>query len=158
LGVEVSQLEDKYGASINKLLERSRGADFFEDTMRNYIVFGMLEDSFRKLAKGLTPARRLKVEELLSAQELEKLSQATLLSAISADPKLGHRMALYGRMVVADCLLEIRNMIDFDKVLSSSSYKDETDRTRAQFKVLEPYTSELIASHTVRMDQLGLTA
>jgi hypothetical protein len=158
LGVEGRQLEGKYGASINKLLERSRGADFFEDTMRNYIVFGMLEDSFRRLAKGLTPARRLKVEELLFAQELEKLSQSTLFAAIAADPKLGHRLALYGRMVVADCLLEIKNLIDFDKVLPFGTYQDETERTRAQFKALEPYTSELIAAHTVRMDQLGLTA
>ncbi|MEY3586738.1 MAG: hypothetical protein RJB32_34, partial [Actinomycetota bacterium] len=29
---------------------------------------------------------------------------------------------------------------------------------RTQFKALEPYTSELIAQHTVRMDRLGLTA
>jgi hypothetical protein len=61
-------------------------------------------------------------------------------------------------MVVADCLLEIRNLVDFDKVLPAANYQDETERTRAQFKTLEPYTSELIAAHTVRMDQLGLTA
>ncbi|MFM1958435.1 MAG: hypothetical protein RI929_798 [Actinomycetota bacterium] len=158
LGVEASALESLYGPSMNQLLQRTRGADFFEDMMRNYIVFGMLQDSFRRLAKGLTPAKRLKVEELLAAQELEKLAQATLSSAIDADSKLGHRMALYGRMVVADCLLEIRNLVDFDKVLPASNYQDETERTRAQFKTLEPYTSELIAAHTVRMDQLGLTA
>lgn len=158
LGVEASKLEQLYGSSVNQLLERTRGADFYEDMMRNYIVFGMLQDSFRRLAKGLTPARRLKVEDLLAAQELEKLAQSTLFAAIAADPKLGHRMALYGRMVVADCLLEIRNLIDFDKVLPAASYQDQTERTRAQFKILEPYTSELIAAHTVRMDQLGLTA
>jgi hypothetical protein len=158
LGVEASALESLYGSSMNQLLQRTRGADFFEDMMRNYIVFGMLQDSFRRLAKGLTPAKRLKVEELMAAQELEKLAQATLSSAIDADSKLGHRMALYGRMVVADCLLEIRNLVDFDKVLPAVSYQDETERTRAQFKTLEPYTSELIAAHTVRMDQLGLTA
>ncbi len=158
LGVEASKLEKLYGSSMNQLLERTSGADFNEDMMRNYIVFGMLQDSFRRLAKGLTPARRLKVEELLAAQELKKLAQTTLHSAIESDPKVGHRMALYGRMVVADCLLEIRNLIDFDKVLPAASYQDETERTRAQFKTLEPYTSELIAAHTVRMDQLGLTA
>jgi hypothetical protein len=158
LGVEASALESLYGSSMNQLLQRTRGADFFEDMMRNYIVFGMLQDSFRRLAKGLTPAKRLKVEELMAAQELEKLAQATLSSAIDADSKLGHRMALYGRMVVADCLLEIRNLVDFDKVLPAANYQDETERTRAQFKTLEPYTSELIAAHTVRMDQLGLTA
>jgi hypothetical protein len=158
LGVEVSQLEKYYGASMNQLLERTRGSDFFEDLMRNYIVFGMLEDSYHRLAKGLAPAKRLKVEELLSGSELEKLSQSTLFGAIAQDPKLGHRMALYGRMVVADVLLEVRNSVSFEKVLTSVNFSDETDRTRSQFKALEPYTSELIAAHTVRMDQLGLTA
>ena len=87
LGVEASKLEQLYGSSVNQLLERTRGADFYEDMMRNYIVFGMLQDSFRRLAKGLTPARRLKVEDLLAAQELEKLAQSTLFAAIAADPK-----------------------------------------------------------------------
>ncbi|MFM1767041.1 MAG: hypothetical protein RIR81_422, partial [Actinomycetota bacterium] len=58
LGVEASALESLYGPSMNQLLQRTRGADFFEDMMRNYIVFGMLQDSFRRLAKGLTPAKR----------------------------------------------------------------------------------------------------
>lgn len=158
LDVSPSELDSLYGNSINQLLSRTKGTDFFEEMMRDYIVFGMLEDSYRKLAKGLTPARRLKVEELLSHQDLEKLAQSALFGAIAQDPKLGHRLALFGRMVVADCLLEVRNTISFEKVLPSGSFKNEIDRTRAQFKALEPYTSELIAAHTVRMDQLGLTA
>ena len=157
-GIEANQLEDLYGDSMNQLLARTKGADFHEEMMRNYIVFGMLLDSYRRLAKGLTPAKRLKVEEPLGAQELEKLAQSTLFAAIAVDPKLGHRMALFGRMVVADCLLEVRNSISFEKVLTAGNFKDDTERTRAQFKALEPYTSELIAAHTVRMDQLGLTA
>jgi len=158
LDVSPSELDSLYGNSINQLLSRTKGTDFYEEMMRDYIVFGMLEDSYRKLAKGLTPARRLKVEELLSHQDLEKLAQSALFGAIAQDPKLGHRLALFGRMVVADCLLEVRNTISFEKVLPSGSFKNEIDRTRAQFKALEPYTSELIAAHTVRMDQLGLTA
>jgi hypothetical protein len=157
-GVTPSELDGLYGNSINQLLSRTKGADFFEDMMRDYIVFGMLEDSYRKLAKGLTASKRLKVEELLSHQDLEKLSQTALFGAIAQDPKLGHRLALFGRMVVADCLLEIRSSVSFEKVLPVATYPSETDRTRAQFKTLEPYTSELIAAHTVRMDQLGLTA
>jgi hypothetical protein len=158
LDVSPSELDSLYGNTINQLLSRTKGADFYEEMMRDYIVFGMLEDSYRKLAKGLAPARRLKVEELLSHQDLQKLAQSALFGAIAQDPKLGHRLALFGRMVVADCLLEVRNTISFEKVLPSGSFKNEIDRTRAQFKALEPYTSELIAAHTVRMDQLGLTA
>ena len=158
LDVSPAELDALYGNSINQLLSRTKGADFYEEMMRDYIVFGMLEDSFRKLAKGLAAARRIKVEELLSHQELEQLSQSTLFDAIAQDPKLGHRLALFGRMVVADCLLEIRNTVSFEKVLLTGSFKNDADKTRAQFKALEPYTSELIAAHTVRMDQLGLSA
>jgi len=158
LDVVPSELDALYGTSINNLMSRTKGADFYEEMMRDYIVFGMLEDSFRRLAKGLSAARRIKVEELLSHQELEQLAQVTLFGAIAQDQKLGHRLALFGRMVVADCLLEVRNTISFEKVLPSDSFKSEIERTRAQFKALEPYTSELIAAHTVRMDQLGLTA
>ena len=149
LDVSPAELDALYGNSINQLLSRTKGADFYEELMR---------DSVRKLAKGLTAARRIKVEELLSHQELEQLSQSTLFDAIAQDPKLGHRLALFGRMVVADCLLEIRNTVSFEKVLLTGSFKNDADKTRAQFKALEPYTSELIAAHTVRMDQLGLSA
>ena len=90
--------------------------------------------------------------------EISGTDGQSLFGAIAQDPKLGHKLALFGRMVVADCLLEIRNSISFEKVLPEGSYKTDTERTRAQFKALEPYTSELIAAHTVRMDQLGLTA
>jgi hypothetical protein len=158
LGVTPGEIDALYGNSINQLLGRTKVADFYEEMMRDYIVFGMLEDSLRKLARGLTPARRIKVEELLSHRELEKLALTTLFGAIAQDPKLGHRLALFGRMVVADCLLEIRNTISFEKVLPAGSFKNETERTRAQFQAIEPYTSELIAAHALRMDQLGLNA
>jgi hypothetical protein len=35
---------------------------------------------------------------------------------------------------------------------------DAVALAREQFKTLEPFTSALIAKHTVRMDLLGLTA
>jgi hypothetical protein len=158
LGVDVSTLESKYGQRIFMLLERTRGSDGIEDLMRNYLVFGMLEDSYRKLAKGLAPARRLKVEELLADKSLSELMFKTLYSAIEQDAPLGHRLALYGRMVVADTLLEIRDSVDLHKVLTLLPGLTPAETTRGQFKVLEPYTSELIAEHTVRMDRLGLTA
>jgi hypothetical protein len=61
-------------------------------------------------------------------------------------------------MIVADVLLEIRDSVELSKIVEFQSGLDAVDKARAQFKALEPYTSELIAEHTVRMDRLGLTA
>lgn len=158
LGVDVSTLEARYGSRANALYERIHGSDLFEDLMLDYIGFGMLMDSYRRLAKGLTPAKRLRVEELIEDNSMEKELLAILLGAIEADAKLGHRLAMYGRMIVADLLLEVRDSVSLEKILKLDGLDDQTETARAQFKALEPYTSELIAQHTVRMDRLGLTA
>jgi len=81
-----------------------------------------------------------------------------LAAGIDADPTLGPRLAMFGRMVVADALLEIRDSVDLSKVLPNPVTDDAVALAREQFKTLEPFTSVLIAKHTVRMDLLGLTA
>lgn len=158
LGVSVADLEAKYGHRLQTLLERTQGSDWVEDLMFDYIAFGMLQDSARKLAKGLTPAKRLKVEELLNDDSIAATTFASLMQAIESDSRVGHRLAMYGRMIVADVLLEVRDSVNLEKVLPADAKLIGTELARAQFKALEPYTSELIAEHTVRMDRLGLTA
>ena len=158
LGVDVSTLEAKYGIRLQQMHERIHGTDLAEDLMLDYIGFSMLEDSYRKLAKGLTPAKRLKVEELLADESLRNTTYSALQQLIEADARVGHRLAMYGRMMVADILLEIKESLTFEKVLPEVAAFEGVELARAQFKALEPYTSELIAEHTVRMDRLGLTA
>jgi hypothetical protein len=158
LGVDVSSLESKYGSRLQTMLERIQGSDHVEDLMLDYIGYGMLLDSYRKLAKGLTPAKRLKVEEILDSLRVSEQLFKVLQEAIESDSKVGHRLAMYGRMIVADVLLEIRDSVELSKIVEFQSGLDAVDKARAQFKALEPYTSELIAEHTVRMDRLGLTA
>jgi hypothetical protein len=58
---------------------------------------------------------------------------------------------------VADALLEVRNSVSLAEVLPNPP-ADPVELARAQFKAIEPFVSELIAAHTVRMDELGLTA
>ena len=158
LGVDVSSLESKYGSRLQTMLERIQGSDHVEDLMLDYIGYGMLLDSYRKLAKGLTPAKRLKVEEILDSLKVTEQLFKALQEAIESDSKVGHRLAMYGRMIVADVLLEIRDSVDLSKIVELQSGLDAIEKARAQFKALEPYTSELIAEHTVRMGRLGLTA
>jgi hypothetical protein len=62
---------------------------------------------------------------------------------------------MYGRSVVADALLEVKNSVDVSKLVESKSAEDWDV---ASFRAIEPFVSELIAAHTSRMDRLGLTA
>jgi hypothetical protein len=157
-GAGATKKQGIFEGRLQTMLERIQGTDLYEDLMLDYIAFVMLKDNYRKLAKGLTPAKRLKVEELIDSLAFEEPLYKIIFSAIEADSKLGHRLAMYGRMIVADVLLEIRDSVSLDKVAQIPNDLDASERARAQFKALEPYSSELIAQHTVRMDRLGLTA
>ena len=158
LGDTQMELRGDIRERLDQLVIRTEGADWFEDLMRVYVVFGILQDGAVKVSKGLPPAKRIKTDQLLSSAELEKFCQEQLAESIASDSVLAPRLALFGRMVVADALLEIRDSVDFSKILPNPSSTESVALAREQFKVLEPFTSELIAQHTLRMDSLGLTA
>jgi hypothetical protein len=111
-----------------------------------------------EVSKGLSPARRLKVEALMLDRSLDSFCQEELARAIADSPEIAGRLAMFGRMVVADTLLEVRDSVNLDSLLDQPLPADPTELAREQFKALEPFTSELISEHTLRMDRLGLTA
>jgi hypothetical protein len=157
LGASYMELQQQIRDRLDVLVERTEGKGWPEDIMRIFVVFALLEDAYLRLAKGLTPARRLKVESMLSDNSLADYCQEALAGAIQNLPQLTNDLALFGRAIVADALLEVRDLSNFTDVLRDPP-KDQVELTREQFKILEPLTSELVASHTLRMDSLGLTA
>ena len=157
LGASYMEVQQQIRDRLDVLIERTEGKGWPEDVMRIFIVFTLLEDAYLRLAKGLTPARRLKVEAMLSDNSLADYCQEALAGAIENLPQLTNDLALFGRAILADALLEVRDLASFDEVLRDKP-KDPVELTREQFKILEPLTSELVANHTLRMDSLGLTA
>jgi LPS sulfotransferase NodH len=69
-----------------------------------------------------------------------------LRDAIEANPHLASRLAMWGRRLVGDTLLMARAALALP------------DNTAPDDARLEPVFTELIAAHTRRMDDLGLTA
>jgi hypothetical protein len=157
LGVGSVDLEDEVVARIDELFERTSGVGWHESLMRLHIVMGILEHSAKSVGKGLASARRSKVDELLKNNALALFCSTALKSEIHRIPEISGRLAMYGRSLVADVLLEVRHSVSLAAVLSEVP-AERIAKARAEFKVLEPFTSELIAAHTVRMDELGLTA
>lgn len=146
-----------YTDRIDLLFLRTSGSGWQESLVRLHIVLGILEDCALAVAKGLTPAKRSKVVELLEQRDLAEFCRTALELEISKQPQISGRLAMFARSVVADALLEVRDSVDLGKIMEEVS-TDQEELARAQFKALEPFVSELIASHAVRMDQLGLTA
>jgi hypothetical protein len=157
LGASYMELQQQIRDRLDGLVLRTEGKGWPENILRIFIVFTLLEDSYIRIARGLTPARRLKVEAMLSDNSLADFCHEALTAAINNLPQLTNDLALFGRAIVADALLEVRDMSSFADLMRDKP-ADPVELTREQFKILEPLTSELVAAHTLRMDSLGLTA
>ena len=157
-GASEMDLQAEIRDRLDLLIQRTEGLGWHEDLMRVYIVFGILEDSLQQVSKGLSPARRIKIETLMLDSSLQNFCHDELEKAIAENPEITGRLAMFGRMVVADALLEVRDSVNLNEVLSEPLPADPTELAREQFKALEPFTSDLISEHTLRMDRLGLTA
>jgi hypothetical protein len=152
------ELQAEIRDRLDLLIQRTEGFGWHEDLMRIYIVFGLIEDALQQVSKGLSPARRLKIESMMLDRSLESFCHEELSKAITESPEILGRLAMFGRMVVADALLEVRDSVSLDQILPAQMAQDVTELAREQFRALEPFTSDLISEHTLRMDRLGLTA
>ena len=79
------------------------------------------------------------------------------------NPELDSRLALWGRRLMGDVLLEVRAAFDNRKLAGidkSASLSAEQERkvNLESYSKIEPLISEMIAAHSLRMDSIGLAA
>jgi tRNA-(MS[2]IO[6]A)-hydroxylase (MiaE)-like len=163
LGIDPTDAMDPFVERIETFHSRTTGNSWHESVMKVYLVAGLLDDFYRRLAVGLDTDLRLTVEKALNDKKFEQFAKRVLLESMAADPQLGSNLALWGRRLMGDVLLELRAAFDNRKLAGFPKSKklstdEERDLNLAAYSKIEPLISELIGAHTVRMDALGLTA
>jgi tRNA-(MS[2]IO[6]A)-hydroxylase (MiaE)-like len=163
LGVDPTDAMDPYAERIETFHSRTTGNSWHESIIKVYLVSGLLDDFYRRLAVGLEPALRADVEKALNDKKFEAFAKRVLLESMAADEQLASNLALWGRRLMGDVLLELRGAFDNRKLAGFPKTKkltaeEERDLNLAAYSKIEPLISELIGAHTVRMDALGLTA
>jgi hypothetical protein len=163
LGVDPTDAMDPFVERIETFHSRTSGNNWHESVIKVYLVSGLLDDFYRRLAVGLEPALRADVEKALNDKKFEAFAKRVLLESMEVDPQLPSSLALWGRRLMGDVLLELRGAFDNRKLAGLPKTKklsasDERDLNLAAYSKIEPLISELIGAHTIRMDALGLTA
>jgi hypothetical protein len=145
-GADAAATMQPFVAEIDRFQRITEGNDWFESVTSCYLTTGFLDDFLVRLAAGLQGATGARITAILTADSGESIVTAELLAAIGKNPRLGARLAMWGRRLVGDTMLLAR------WTLRTSENRD-SDEAR-----IEPVFTELIAAHTRRMDALGLTA
>lgn len=145
-GLEPFQVMQPFTPIIDEYIERIESDDWLEGVLNVYLVAGLFDAFFSELAGGVRDPYAEVAREVLDGSTGREEVAALLAQQIEADPRVGDRLALWGRRIVGDSLLVARSAL----VLSENKSQDDES--------IEPVFSELIATHIRRMDGLGLTA
>ena len=161
-GVDPTDAMDPFVERIETFHARTAGSDWHETILKIYLVSGLLDDFYRRLAVGLDPLLRADVEKALNDKPFEKFAKRALIESMELDSTLASRLALWGRRLMGDTLLELRAAFDNRKLAGipkgrKLTVDEERSVNLAAYSKLEPLISELIGTHSMRMDSIGLT-
>ena len=146
LGLNPAEAMEPFVDSIDGFQARTQGSDWAETLLAYYVESGILDDGFISIAEGYDGPRAARIAEILEDGDARDLIASVLTASIGESPRLASRLALYGRRLVGDVLVLVRSALDLP------------ENTAPHDERLEPVLTELIADHTRRMDDLGLTA
>ena len=145
LKVDAADTMEPFAADIDRFESLTRGRDWYETLLGVYVTAGFLNQFFLELAGALPKKHRATVQEILRTDRTEEVLVKVLRAGIEADAKLDSRLALWGRRLMGDTQLVARSALRLSA--------DGSDESK-----LEPVFTDLIGTHSKRMDILGLTA
>jgi hypothetical protein len=163
LGFDVTDSMDPFVERIDTFHSRTAGIDWYESVIKIYLVSGLLDDFYRRLAVGLPKEIREDVEKALSDKTFEKFAKRVLIEGMAGNESLESRLALWGRRLMGDVLLEVRAAFDNKKLAGADkqaklTIEQERKINLESYSKIEPLVTEMIAAHSLRMDAVGLTA
>lgn len=163
LGFDVTDSMDPFVERVDTFHSRTAGIDWYESVIKIYLVSGLLDDFYRRLAVGLPKDLREDIEKALSDKTFEKFAKRVLVEGMAGNESLESRLALWGRRLMGDVLLEVRAAFDNNKLAGSEkgaklSLEQERKINLESYSKIEPLVTEMIAAHSLRMDAVGLSA
>ena len=148
-GANAGDAMEPFTTPVDEFERVTRGGDWYESLLSCYLTAGFLDDFFSRLAAGLPVEQGRRIAQVLDAPSGEETMAKLIQAGIDDNPRLASRLAMWGRRLVGDTMLVARSAL----TLSEELARHDSDEAR-----IEPVFTELIASHTRRMDVLGLSA
>ena len=136
--------------------EHTAPADWYESLIKAYVGDGLADDFYREIAAYLDPGTR----DLVVAS-LDDVSSAFVVArvraAIAADPRLGGRLALWGRRLMGEALTQAQR-VAADRDALSALLAGGVDRAGLDLAAIGRMFTRLTDRHAERMSELGLSA
>ncbi len=132
-------------------------ADFYEGLIKAYVGDGMAADFYREIAAYLDPRTRdLIIASLIDAGSRRSSSTGSARRS-SRDPRLGGRLALWGRRLMGEALTQAQR-VAAERDALTALLAGGVDRPGLDLAAIGRMFTRITELHAARMGELGLDA
>ncbi|ACZ29813.1 hypothetical protein Xcel_0775 [Xylanimonas cellulosilytica DSM 15894] len=159
-GVEPVELMRPFLGVLDSFDARTVQSTWWEGLLKGIVGHGVSSDLCRLLARGLPDDDEAAVVGAMTyeADESDRVT-SVVRAATDADPRLGSRLALWGRRVVGESLSLCQELLATRPGLAELARRAAAaSGGDAPVDAVAWAMSELTAEHTRRMDRMGLAA
>ena len=132
-------------------------ADWFEGLIKAYVGDGMANDFYREIAAYLDSETRDLVVASLEDSGHAAFVIDRVRAAIAADPRLGGRLALWGRRLMGEALTQAQR-VAAERDALSALLAGGVDRPGLDLAAIGRMFTRITERHAERMDELGLAS
>jgi hypothetical protein len=157
LGVDPADAMAPFVEPIEEFHVKTAPSDWYESLVKAYVGDGIASDFYREIAHQLDSQTRDLVLDVCSDTGHSNFAVATIVAAIDRDPRLGGRLALWGRRFVGEAISQAQRVVADREGLSGLLIGD-VDRPGMDLGDIGEMFARLTAAHTQRMQILGLQA
>jgi hypothetical protein len=157
LGADPFAAMNDFVAPFEAFHRRTAPADWFEGLVKAYVGDGLAADFYREVAAFLDADTRAIIVESLSDSGQSAFVVDRVRAAIAAEPRLGGRLALWGRRLMGEALSQAQR-VAAERDALSALLSGGVDRPALDLVALGRMFTRLTENHSLRMEALGLAA
>lgn len=157
LGIDADQAMAPFREPLQAFHDHTAPSDWLEGLVKAYVGDGIAADFYREVAAYLDDGTRALVLEVLADTGHADFAVERVRAAIGTDPRVGGRLALWGRRLVGEALSQAQR-VAAERDSLSALIAGGVDRPGMDLAAIGRVFARLTENHAKRMDALGLTA
>jgi hypothetical protein len=157
LGVDPFAAMAEFVAPFEAFHRRTAPADWHEGLVKAYVGDGLAADFYREVAMFLDADTRAIIVESLADAGQSEFVVARVRAAIAAEPRLGGRLALWGRRLMGEALSQAQR-VAAERDALTALLSGGVDRPALDLVAIGRLFTRLTENHSRRMEALGLAA
>jgi hypothetical protein len=157
LGADPFSAMSPFVTAFESFHARTAPADWLEGLVKAYVGDGLAADFYREVAMFVDTDTRAIIVECLSDTEQATYVVGRVRAAIAAEPRVGGRLALWGRRLMGEALSQAQRVVA-DRDALSALLAGGVDRPALDLAAIGRLFARVTENHSQRMQALGLAA